>query len=155
MTHESTSAYFQWGRSNNNKCAIMTRVPISISIPQTFLSCVAIFHLRPPMEFSSHNSSDTSGLLLLWMLYLRAMQFSIKLKLCRQGYVKERLKSFYSRYVDLIKQYEVSLSQMLHDIQGDSYMQWKFPLHQFCDLLTNWTLLPNLTFYLIVQGFHR
>ena len=37
-----------------------------------------------------------------------------------QGYVKERLKSslrkFYGRYGDLIKQYEVSLSQMLNDI---------------------------------------
>ena len=41
-------------------------------------------------------------------------------KLLEQGYVKERLKSslrkFYGRYGDLIKQYEVSLSQMLNDI---------------------------------------
>ena len=41
-------------------------------------------------------------------------------KLLEQGYVKERLKSslrkFFGRYVDLIKQYEVSLSQMLNDI---------------------------------------
>ena len=38
----------------------------------------------------------------------------------KQGYVKECLKSslrkFYGRYGDLIKQYEVSLSQMLNDI---------------------------------------
>ena len=37
-----------------------------------------------------------------------------------QGNVKERLKSslrnWYGRYEDLIKQYEVSLSQMLNDI---------------------------------------
>ena len=37
-----------------------------------------------------------------------------------QGYVKERLKlslrKFYGRYGDLIKHYEVSLSQMLNDI---------------------------------------
>ena len=41
-------------------------------------------------------------------------------KLLEQGYVKERLKSslrkFYGRYGDLIKQYDVSLSQMLNDI---------------------------------------
>ena len=41
-------------------------------------------------------------------------------ELLEQGYVKERLKSslrkFYDRYGDLIKQYDVSLSQMLNDI---------------------------------------
>ena len=45
---------------------------------------------------------------------LRAARLSSKL--LRQGYVKERLKSslrkFYGRYGDLIKHYEVSLSQM-------------------------------------------
>ena len=39
-----------------------------------------------------------------------------------QGHVGERLKSylrkFYGRYEDIIKQYEVSLSQKLHDILG-------------------------------------
>ena len=41
-------------------------------------------------------------------------------KLLEQGYARERLKpslrKFYGRYGDLIKQYEVSLSQMLNDI---------------------------------------
>ena len=49
---------------------------------------------------------------------LRATRLSNKL--LEQGYVKERLKSslrkFYGRYGDLIKHYEVSLSQMLNDI---------------------------------------
>ena len=49
---------------------------------------------------------------------LRATRLSNKL--LEQGYVKERLKSslrkFYGRYVDLIKQYDVSLSQMLNAI---------------------------------------
>ena len=49
---------------------------------------------------------------------LRATRLSNKL--LKQGYVKERLKSslrkFYCRYGNLIKQYEVSLSQMLNDI---------------------------------------
>ena len=49
---------------------------------------------------------------------LRATRLSNKL--LEQGYIKERLKSslrkFYGRYGELIKQYEVSLSQMLNDI---------------------------------------
>ena len=48
-------------------------------------------------------------------------------KLLGQGYVKERLKSslrkFYGRYGDLIKQYEVPLSRMLHDILDDDHIQ--------------------------------
>ena len=57
---------------------------------------------------------------------LRAARLSSKL--LRQGYVRERLKSslrkFYGRYGDLIKHYEVSLSQMLHDILGHGHIQW-------------------------------
>ena len=83
-------------------------------------------------------------------------------KLLGQGYVKERLKSsrrkFYGRYGDLTRQYEVPLSRMLHDILDDDHIQWHPPLighyTNFWPLLI-WTLLPNLTFYLIVQGFHR
>ena len=83
-------------------------------------------------------------------------------KLLGQGYVKERLKSsvrkFYGRYGDLTKQYEVPLSRMLYDILDDDHIQWHPPLighyTNFWPLLI-WTLLPNLTFYLIVQGFHR
>ena len=57
---------------------------------------------------------------------LRAARLSSKL--LRQGYVMERLKSslrkLYGRYGDLIKHYEVSLSQMLHDILGHDHIQW-------------------------------
>ena len=56
---------------------------------------------------------------------LRAARLSSKL--FGQGYVMERLKSsprkFYGRYGDLIKYYEVSLSQMLHDINGHDHIQ--------------------------------
>ena len=49
---------------------------------------------------------------------LRARRLSSKL--LKQGYLVERLKSsfrkFYGRYGDLIRQYEVTLSRMLHDI---------------------------------------
>ena len=91
---------------------------------------------------------------------LRAMRLSNKL--LGQGYVKERLKSslrkFYGRYGDLTKQYEVPLSRMLHDILDDDHIQWHPPLiGHYTNFwpLPIWTLLPNLTFYLIVQGFHR
>ena len=57
---------------------------------------------------------------------LRAARLSSKL--LRQKYVEEHLKSslrkFYGRYGDLIKHYEVSLSQMLHDILGHDHIQW-------------------------------
>ena len=56
---------------------------------------------------------------------LRAVRLSSKL--LGQGYIRERLKSslrkFYGRYGDLIKQYEVSLSQILHDILGHDHIQ--------------------------------
>ena len=91
---------------------------------------------------------------------LRAKRLSNKL--LGQGYVKERLKSslrkFYGRYGDLTKQYEVPLSRMLHDILDDDHIQWHPQLighnTNFWPLLI-WTLLPNLTVYLIVQGVHR
>ena len=83
-------------------------------------------------------------------------------KLLGQGYVKERLKSslrkFFGRYGDLTKQYEVPLSWMLQDILDDDHIQWHAPLighyTNFWPLLM-WILLPNLTSYLIMRGFHR
>ena len=46
-------------------------------------------------------------------------------KLLGQGYVLERLKSSLRKfYGDLIKHYEVSLSQMLYDILGHDHVQW-------------------------------
>ena len=72
------------------------------------------------------------GLLLVWMFYPEGdATFN---KLLEQGYVKERLKSslrkFYGRYGDLIKQYEVSLSQMLNDILWPDHIQWQPPTDQ-------------------------
>ena len=50
-------------------------------------------------------------------------------KLLEQGYVKERLKTslrkFYGRYGDLIRQYEVPLTQMLNDILWPDHIQWQ------------------------------
>ena len=65
-------------------------------------------------------------------LVLKATRLSNKL--LGQGYVKERLKSslrkFYGRYGDLIKQYEVSLSQMWNDILWPHHIQWQPPTDQ-------------------------
>ena len=96
-------------------CALpfTTNVTISTSISQTFRSWVTIIHLRQPMVFLSHSSYGMPGLAPL-MNVLRAARLSSKL--FGQGYVMERLKSSlrkcYGRYGDLIKNYEVSLSQM-------------------------------------------
>ena len=61
---------------------------------------------------------------------LRAVRLSNKH--LGQGYVKERLRSslrkFYGQYVDFIKQYEVPLSRMSHDILDDDNLQWHPPL---------------------------
>ena len=61
---------------------------------------------------------------------LRAVRISNKL--LGQGYVKELLKSsirkFPGRYRDLIKQYEVPLSRMFHDILDNDHLQWHPPL---------------------------
>ena len=84
---------------------------------------------------------------------LRATRLSNKL--LEQGYVKERLKSslgkFYGRYRDLIKQYEVSLSQMLNDILLTDHIQWQPPLIRLCtelDLLPNFEWFPGQIFFL-------
>ena len=73
-------------------------------------------------------------------------------------YLKSSLRKFYGRYGDLTKQYEVPLTLMLQDILDDNHIQWHPPLiwHyiNFGPLLIM-TLLPNSTFYVIVQGFHR
>ena len=125
-----------------------------------------------PFLNSNIPSSPAYGVFILQLiLYARACSsnecfilITVRLsnKLLGQGYVKERLKSslrkFYGRYGDLTEQYEVPLSRMLHDILDDDHIQWHPPLIRhytnFWPLLI-WTLLPNLTFYLIVQGFHR
>ena len=76
----------------------------------------------------------------------------------RQGYVMERLKSslrkFYGRYGDLIKHYEVSLSQ------SGTWPYTMTPsidqtLHQFANLLPNWTLILILNSLPNFGGFHR
>ena len=73
--------------------------------------------------------------------------------------LKSSLRKFYGRYGDLIKHYEVSLSQMLHDILGHDHIQWHPQLIRhytyYANLLPNWTLIPILTLLPNFGGFHR
>ena len=109
-------------------CALpfTTNVMISTSISQNF-----------PFLSSNIPSSPAYGVFISQLIrYARACSSyecfilraaRLSLKLLGQGYVMERLKSslrkFYGRYGDLIKHYEVSLSQMLHDILGHDHIQ--------------------------------
>ena len=76
------------------------------------------------------------------------------------SWLKSSLRKFYGRYGDLIKHYEVSLSQLLHDILGHDHNYTMTPsidqtLHLFATLLPNWTLIPILTLLPNFGGFHR
>ena len=126
-----------------------------------FLSWVATSLLRPPMTFSSFNSSNTPGhFLLLWMFYFEGMcDFPI---------------SFSSR--DMSKNFRNVSMKFLWSVQGSYQTIWSPPLsnvtwhsgrwpytvtpsideisHQFLTTL-RWTLLPNMNLYLIERGFHR
>ena len=66
-TDSNTSAPYldlllQIGRDGQLRISLYDNVTISISILQTFRSWVATSHIRPPIAFLSHNSSDTPGL---------------------------------------------------------------------------------------------
>ena len=82
---------------------------------------------------------------------LRAARLSSKL--LGQGYVMERLKSslrkFYGRYGDLIKHYEVSLSQMLHDILDmtiyNDTLNWS-DITPICELITELDFITDFDF---------
>ena len=108
----------------------------------------------------SHNPSYTPGLApLMNVLSGGRCEFLIR---SSGRDVKERLKSslrkFYCRYGDLIKQYDAHLPVVTRHSWGWPNTMTPFidqTLHQFLTLLLIWTLLPNLTFYLIVRGFHR
>ena len=98
------------------------------------------FHITNfPFLSSNIPSSPAYGVFISQLIrYARASSsyecFILRLsnKLLGQGYVKERLRSslrkFYGRYGDLIKQYGVPISRMLHDILDDGHLQWHPPL---------------------------
>ena len=96
------------------------------------------FHITKfPFLSSNIPSSPAYGVFISQLIrYVRACSsyecFILKVarlssKLLGQGYVMGRLKSslrkLYGRYGDLIKYYEVSLSQLLHDILGHDHIR--------------------------------
>ena len=137
-----------------------SKVTISISILQTFRSWVATSHLRPPMAFLSHNSSDTPGLFLLWMLYSEGgatCQWASRARICQGAF-------------------EIVSKEVLWSTRGSCQTIWGPPLpnvtrhsgwwphtvtpsidktlHQFLTA-TDLDLITEFAFFLIVQGFHR
>ena len=104
-----------YGKRDDFNCHITNFPFLSSNIPSSPAYDVFISQLmRYVLACSSYE----------WFI-LRAARLSSKL--LGQGCVRERLKSslrkFYGRYGDLIKHYEVSLSQMLHDILGHDNLQ--------------------------------
>ena len=89
------------------------------------------------------------------------MSFNIRERVT-QEYVKERLKSslrkFYGRYGDLIKHYEVSLSQMLYGILGHDHnhdnLNWS-DITPICELITELDFNTDFDLITEVGGFHR
>ena len=107
-----------------------TSVAILISILQTFRSWAATSHLRPPMAFLSHNSSDTPGLApLMNVLFWGRCDFPISfsgrdIKGTFEIVSKEVLWSVRGSYQTLWG----PLSRMLHDILDDDHRQLHPPL---------------------------
>ena len=113
------------------------------------------------MAFLSHNSPDTTGLaplmnVLFWVRCDFPISFSGR-DMSRN--VWNRLSGSSMVGIGILpKIYEVPLSRMLHDIlENDIYsdtLRWWDITPIFYPLLI-WTLLSNITFNLIVWGFHR
>ena len=82
------------------------------------------------MAFSSRSWYDMQGLTpLTKCLILWAMRLLYKFRRDMLQSIWNRLiGSFYGRYGDLIKQYEVPFSQMSHGILGHDHVQWLPPL---------------------------
>ena len=115
-----------------------SRVMVSCALPFYDKSDDFNFHITNfPFLSSNIPSSPAYGVFISQLIrYARAcssyecfilLAARLSSKLLGQGYVMERLKSsfrkFYGRYGDLIKYYEISLSQMLHDILGHDHIQ--------------------------------
>ena len=109
----------------------ITNMTISISTSQIFLS-------------SNNPTSPAYGVFLSQLIRYARACYSYECFIQRvtrhsnkpleQGYARERLKSSlrkcYGRYGDLIKQYDVSLSQVLNDILWPDHIKWQPPTGQ-------------------------
>ena len=125
----------------------MTNVTIPISTSQIFRSWVAIFQPRPPMASLFRSLYGMPGLaprmdVLSWGR--RDFQISFSNRDTSRNTWNRPLRKFYGRYGDLIKQYEVSLSQMLNDILWPDHIQWQPPTDQ-----TLYRTLPFTEFWVV------
>ena len=132
------------GGTVNFTLPFMTNVTISISTSQLFRSWVAIFQPRPPMASLFRSLYGMPGFdprmdVLSWGRHDFQITFSN-----RDTSRKSSLRKFYGRYRGLIKQYEVSISQMLNDILWPDHIQWQPPLIRLC---TELDLLPNFEWF--------
>ena len=113
-----------------------SKVTVSCALP--FTTNDFNFHITNFLFLSSNIPSSPAYGVFISQLIRYARAFSsyecfilraarLSSKLLGQGYVMDRLKSsfrkFYGRYRNLIKHYEVSLSQMLHYILGHDHIQ--------------------------------
>ena len=136
----------------NLTLSFTTSVTIWISILQTFRSWAATSHFRLPISKLIQYARACSSY--EWFI-LRAVRLSDKL--FGQRYVKERLRSslrkLFGRYGNFIKQCDVPLSSIRHDILDEDHTQLYTQLIWHCtnfvhpatdlDLITKFDLLPN------------
>ena len=92
---------------------------------QPFRSWTAILHNRQPMMFLSRNSY---AMLLLWMFYYEVGAWFIWAFWAGFHWGTFDIVYYEFLILDLIKQYKVSLSQILHDILEYDWIHWHPPL---------------------------
>ena len=127
---------------------------------QTLRSWVATSHHRPLMAIISHNSFDTPGFAPL-MNILFCGRCDSPISFSGRDVLKNvwnRLKGSSMVGTEFSRNNIGPLSRMLYDIMY--YILYSDTLHWWditpiFDPLLIWTLLPNLTFYLIVWSYHR
>ena len=144
-------------------CALpfTTNVTISTSTSQTFRSWVAIFLLRQPMVFLSHSSYGMPGLApLMHVLFLGRHVFHLS------SSDRDMSWNVWNRPSGSFMVDMGISSNIMKSPSPKCYMTfWDRPytitpsidqaLHQYANLLPNWTLLPILTLLPNFGGFHR
>ena len=108
----------------------MANVTISTSTSRTFLSWVAIFHLRQPMVCLSHSSYGMPWLgPLMNVLFWEQRDFHVSFSnRDMSGSIWNRPSGSCIVYMRISSNIMKPLSQMLHDILGLDHIQWHPPL---------------------------
>ena len=134
-----TWIYSCWSRVTV-RCALPFTTNVTISIPQTFRSWEAIFHLRQPMVFLSHNSYGMPGLAPLINVWSRLSgSFMVDMGIS---------SNIRSNFLPNVTWYSGTWSYTMTPLIDQT-------LPQCANLLPNWSLLPILTLLPNFGGFHR